>query len=748
MAMRACAAVVRRSWLRAAVAVLLALGASAHAADRPRTCLVLGGGGARGAAHIGVLKVLERQHIPVDCVVGTSMGAVVGGLYASGYSAAQIEAILDGIDWRTVLSDDPSRSHRSMRAKEDDLRFLGGIEVGIRHHGVALPQGLRQGQNLDLLLRRLLLKDWRVHDFDHLPIPFRAVAADIGSGEKVVFSQGDIVTAIRASMSIPGAFAPVKQDGRLLVDGGMVDNVPIDVARQMGAQRMIVVDVGSGLEPVSKLDSPFAVARQMLVAVLKRESDAKLKTLGPQDLLIAPDLGTLASEDFDRVTDALRAGERSADAVQTPLRRFTVPEAEYAAIRQGQQSPDTGQAPVVAFVEVPHGSSKTAEHVRHRMSSAIGKPLDVDEVEKSVTAAYGQGHYQTIQWAPIEKDGQTGLLVEPEDKSWGPDFLRTSLRLSDDFTGNSSYQLLSEFNATGLNSLGGEARARLGLGRLTNIHLEFHQPWGDQGQFSAAPYVDYRAYNLPLTINSKLSYAVLRRSDRVGGFRLGWAPDNDWNISAAIERGEEKLSLRVGDPNVFKNSFSNRIASVSIDLLHDTLDSSGFPQRGNRLYLSERQYLTALGSVQNASVRQARWDGALTFGRSTFLLGASYSASGGGEDIVATYSPLGGLTHLSGYPENAILADTTFLGRLVYYRRMTAQSALASFPVYLGGSAELGAWGPRGTPIFRRSMTPAGSIFVGVDTLFGPVLLGYGRAKGNASAFYLTFGPLLRTETD
>ena len=694
------------------------------------------------------LEVLEREHIPVCRLSGTSMGSIVGGLYAAGYTPQEMERIITSLDWNELFSDDPARVEMPMRRKDADYRYLLNFEVGYKHGHLITPAGVVQGQKLLLLLRRLLISTWDVRDFNELSIPFRAVATDIVAGKPVVFGSGDLAQAIRSSMSVPGAFAPTNVDDQPLVDGGLMDNVPIDVARQMGAQRMIVVDVGSGLEPVSKLDSPFAVARQMLVAVLKRESDAKLKTLGPQDLLIAPDLGTLASEDFDRVTDALRAGERSADAVQTPLRRFTVPEAEYAAIRQGQQSPDTGQAPVVAFVEVPHGSSKTAEHVRHRMSSAIGKPLDVDEVEKSVTAAYGQGHYQTIQWAPIEKDGQTGLLVEPEDKSWGPDFLRTSLRLSDDFTGNSSYQLLSEFNATGLNSLGGEARARLGLGRLTNIHLEFHQPWGDQGQFSAAPYVDYRAYNLPLTINSKLSYAVLRRSDRVGGFRLGWAPDNDWNISAAIERGEEKLSLRVGDPNVFKNSFSNRIASVSIDLLHDTLDSSGFPQRGNRLYLSERQYLTALGSVQNASVRQARWDGALTFGRSTFLLGASYSASGGGEDIVATYSPLGGLTHLSGYPENAILADTTFLGRLVYYRRMTAQSALASFPVYLGGSAELGAWGPRGTPIFRRSMTPAGSIFVGVDTLFGPVLLGYGRAKGNASAFYLTFGPLLRTETD
>jgi len=208
--------------------------------DRPRTCLVLGGGGARGAAHIGVLKVLERERVPIDCIVGTSMGAVVGGLYASGYTADEIKAVLDRIDWAEVLRDKPPRDERSMRRKEDDLRLLGGVEVGLSNGKIAFPQGLIQGQKLEMLLRRLLLPTWQVRDFDHLPIPFRAIATDIVSGEKVVFAQGDLALAIRASMSVPGVFAPVRYEDHLLVDGGVVDNVPIDEARRLGAQRLIV----------------------------------------------------------------------------------------------------------------------------------------------------------------------------------------------------------------------------------------------------------------------------------------------------------------------------------------------------------------------------------------------------------------------------------------------------------------------------------------------------------------------------
>ena len=301
------------------LAVFMSLIVQAFAADmapaRPKTCLVLGGGGARGAAHIGVLKIIEEQHIPIDCITGTSMGAIVGGMYAAGYSAGEIEGILRGIDWKDMFTDDPARRELPMRRKEDELRFLGGIELGFRDGKIALPRGVIQGQKLQLLLRRLLLSTLRTETFDELPIPFRAVATDIGTGKAVVFADGDLAMAIRASMSVPAAFAPIRYRGHLLVDGGITDNVPIDVARSLGAQRLIVVDVSEQLSPQDTLNSPFAIANQMLTAMMKRQADEQITTLGANDVLIRPELGGLTAADFPLTMQAIAT--RTAEKIFT-----------------------------------------------------------------------------------------------------------------------------------------------------------------------------------------------------------------------------------------------------------------------------------------------------------------------------------------------------------------------------------------------------------------------------------------------
>ena len=714
-------------------------------AARPRTCLVLGGGGARGAAHIGVLKVLERERVPIDCVVGTSMGAIVGGLYASGYKASRIETILKSINWADVLDDDPSRAQQSMRRKDDDLRFLGGVQIGLRKGKLALPQGLIQGQKLQLLLRRLLLSSSQTRDFDQLPIPFRAVATDIGNGEKVVFSTGDLATAIRASMSIPGAFAPITVEGRLLVDGGMVDNLPIDVAREMGAQRLIVVNVGSPLAATGDLSSPFSITNQMLTVLIKHQTDAQLATLGPQDVLITPELKAITAQGFNDAARAVVIGEASAASMSRRLRAFSVSPDQYAAF-QGQRRQIAATRPVIRFVDVSGTNSRTAALLEHRLSNTIGRPLDVDLVEKDISSVYGEGRYEVIPWNLVQRDGMTGILASPADKSWGPNFLRTALRLSDDFTGSSNYQLLSELNVTGLNSLGGELRGRVGLGKVSALHTEFYQPWGQTGQYSVSPYLDYRAYNLPIIANGKQAFAEYRRRRAVGGIQLAWAPTDSWQLSASIERGRDNATLRTGDPLILPN-FSSTIAGIKLRVTRDTLDSSGFPSSGSRLDVSSEALLPLLGADETSRISRFQWDKAFAFGSNRVLLGLRLASSRGGQDLLASYSPLGGLTNLSGYAENDILAPRTALARAIYYRRLTDTGAIFSVPVYAGASLEQGGWWRNDESISARQLKTAGSVFLGMDTFLGPVFLGYGQAQGGANSFYLTFGPLLRTET-
>lgn len=724
--------------------IVLSVCSIAQAAQRPKTCLVLGGGGARGAAHIGVLEVLERERIPVDCVVGTSMGAIVGGLYAAGYDATQIRDVLDHIDWKNMFSDDPSRAELPMRRKQDELRFLGGVELGLRDGKIAFPRGAVQGQKLQLLLRRLLLPVGIAQNFDDLAVPFRAVATDIGNGQRVVFGSGDLAMAIRASMSVPAAFAPLRYQGHMLVDGGISDNVPIDVARAMGAQRMIVVDVGERLSPADQLNSPFAIASQMLTVMMKKQTDAQLATLGPDDVLLTPELGDLGSANFDRAPQAVQIGVAAAEEKLAALRRDAVDADDYARFTQAHRLPKF-DPPLIAFLDVLHDRSRTAGYVEQHLSGLVGKPFDARTVDQRIGQAYGEGSYERIGYELTRRDGATGLTVEPVDKGWGPNFLRVGLRLSDNFNGSNSYQLISEANFTGLNAYGGESRNRVQLGRVTEMYSEFLQPFGNRGQYYIAPYLQYRANDFPINNGAKIDYAEYRHTRGVGALEFGFTPDESWQFSGALEYGRDAARLRIGTPD-FPN-ISSAFGGIIAHAVFDDLDSSGFPRHGTRLDVSQEYLIAELGSTASAQITRLRWDTALTTGANTFLLGANLSSSsGGGRDVqIAAYSPLGGLTNLSGYTENQLFATQTALLRGVYYRRLTDAQHLFSVPVYLGGSLEAGGFWESRRQI-GRDWIGAGSVFLGVDTFLGPIFLGYGYAQGGHNALYLTFGSLLRSD--
>lgn len=713
-----------------------------------KTCLVLGGGGARGAAHIGVLKVLERERIPIDCITGTSMGAIAGGLYAAGYDAAAVEVVLKGIDWKDMFRDDPSREELPMRRKEDELRFLGGIELGLKDGSIALPRGLVQGQKLQLLLRRLLLSTAQLRDFDQLPIPFRSVATDIGNGEKVVFGDGDLAMAIRASMSVPGAFAPIRYRGRLMVDGGIVDNVPIDIAREIGGTRLIVVNVGEPLLDEDKLNSPFSIANQMLSTLMKRETDLQQSTLdAATDLLLVPDMGDMTSAEFHRAGEAVAAGERAAEAELGALRRYSVSEADYAAF-QARHRRRAFDPPLIAFLDVLRGRSRTAAYVEQRLSDTVGKPLDTEQLEKDIGLAYGDGSYERITYELEQRDGQTGLAVQPVDKGWGPNFLRFGLRLSDDFAGRNSYQLIGEVNFTGLNERGGESRNRVELGRVTGLHSEFYQPLGDAGQFYVAPYLDYRAYNFPLGMESATANDTLaeyRRSRSAAALEAGYTPNSTWRLSSTLSYAYDEARRRVGPPDL-PGSISDAYGGIMLRATRDSLDDSGFPSRGTRLDLSHEFLVGGIDATTTSDVSRLSWDTAFSHGANRWLLGARVHSAGGDGELLSTFGTLGGLANLSGFTENQLLANQIALGRLVYYRRLTDATRLISVPVYLGGSLEAGGiWDSR-EAINRDELIGAGSVFLGVDTFLGPLFLGFGHAEGGNNSFYLSFGSLLRSD--
>lgn len=724
--------------------LLLALCLLAPLAQAAPACigLVLGGGGARGAAHIGVLKVLERERIPICKIAGTSMGSIVGAFYAAGYSPDEIEHILVSINWKDVLDDDPPRGDFPMRRKNDTLRYLLDFKLGVRDGALQLPRGVIQGQKLLLLLRRLTLHTWQTADFDHLPIPFRAVATDIATGEAVVFERGDLALAIRASMSVPAAFAPIRVDGRLLVDGGIVNNVPVDVARAMGADRLIVVDVGAPLAKDSELNSPIAITMQMLDVLMKQRTEQVLSTMAPDDIKILPQLPNLGSADFVRAAEAIGPGVAAAEQVVERLRAWSVSDTDYARYVATHRRTNF-DPPVVAFLDVIKRRSRTPGYVERELTSIEGKPLDVEAIEKAVGSVYGQGNYERIVWRPVDKDGRAGIEVTPVDKGWGPNFVTFGLQLSDDFEGRNSYQLGLEYTVTGLNAFGGEWRNRVEFGRVAGMRSEFFQPAGERGQYFAFPYLEYQAQDQPLQLGGNIVSEYRVRRANVG-FDLGYEVGVNTRYYVGLQRGHGTASLTVGDTNQFEN-LSENIGALRLGYIRDSLDDADFPGAGSRGEFRLVGQLTALGSDNDGEVADFSWDKALTRGRHRYLLGVRLHSTWGTAGVFDALSPLGGFANLSGFADRELLGPHTSLFRGVWYRRLGNEGELFSVPAFVGASLEAGNVYPdRESMLGLEQLILAGSVFIGLDSPFGPIFLGYGRADTGANSMYLNFGSFLR----
>lgn len=706
----------------------------------PCVGLVLGGGGARGAAHIGVLQVMERERIPVCQIAGTSMGAIVGGLYASGYSTDELQRLIETLDWADLFVDDAPRIDRPMRRKDADFRYLLNLELGLRDGKVVMPGGLVQGQKLLLLLRRLTLSSWDVDDFSKLPIPFRAVAADIGSGQRVVLQQGDLALAIRSSMSVPGAFAPLRVDGHLLVDGGMVDNVPIDVVRDMGAGQLIVVDVGSPLHPEAALTNPVAIMDQMIGALMMEKTQRQLATLGSDDVLIRPELGDLSAAQFDRGKEAIAAGVAAAEAALPQLRRHAVDEARYAAFRQQQHRPafDPG---LVSFLDVlPVNSSAASARVQRILQAEVGRPLEVDRLQQELGVAYSANRFQQLDYRLVERDGERGLQIVATERPWSV-FGKFGFQLNDNFAGRNSYMISSELTVADINHWGAEWLTVLHAGHISGLYTEFHQPMGD-GRFYLQPSLQAEAETLPLWAADQqiAEYRIKRRSL---GMTVGYSPRPTFAISTGIVRGRDSSDELVGSPLDF-NRDKQDFAAVVVNATWDSLDSINFPTRGWRFNADYEMYRQQLGADVEGDVLRLSGDWAHAWGRYHLLLGAQLSSALDDDHFFRAQSFLGGFLNLSGYDEHALFGNQAALLKAVVYRRTGDTTRLFSLPLYLGASLETGnVWLTRAA-VDADNLVLAGSLFAGVDTPLGPMFLAYGYNDNGQASWYLTFGSLLR----
>lgn len=719
-------------------ALLLFLPLGALAANTPpKIGLVLSGGAARGLAHIGVLKALDEQGIHVDAIAGTSMGAVIGGLYAAGYTPKELEQLALGLDWKEALSDSPPRVDVPFRRKQDDRDFLVKQKLSFRDDGtLGLPLGAIQGQNLSMLLESLLVHTSDTRNFDQLAIPFRAVATDISTGEKVVFSKGHLPQAIRASMSIPAVFAPVDVNGKLLVDGGMVDNIPVDVARQMGVDVVIVVDIGNPLLDRKQLTTVVDMLNQSVTLMTRKNSEAQLATLKSSDILVQPPLSGYSSTDFGRVPQLIDAGYRATSILAPRLAALRKPaDAEAVALNEAREPGE--RQPVINSIEVENNSKVSDDVIRHYIRQPLGEHLDLERLQRDMSTLYGLDYFDQVQYRVVHRKEGNALVIHAYGKRGGTDYLRLGLSLSDDLRGDSTFNVGGSYRMNGINRLGAEWLSRVQIGDQQELYSEFYQPLDVGSRYFVAPYVFNQAQNVEATDND--DPIAEYRLERYGyGLNLGRQIANNGEIRLGVAQAFGKADVRVGEQDLPDFHFTEGYAQLQYSF--DTMDNVDFPREGENIQTSFREHTPSLGDDDRYRQWDFRLDKALSSGPNTWVLGGSYGRTIDDAEVVVSSFLLGGARQLSGYRQDALAGQNYSLGRVIYYRRMTERSFLPlDFPFYLGGSLERGrVWNNDNS--YDTGYVNAGSILMGFETPLGPLSFSYGLNDASEHAVYINLG--------
>ncbi len=721
---------------RAIVLACVLATVTAHA-ERPKIGLVLGGGGARGAAHIGVLKELERQRVPIDAIAGTSMGAIVGGLYASGMTPEELEELVTTLDWAASMSDTPSRDHLSFRRKQDDELYPITAELGVSRDGLALPLGAVKGQRLDLLLRELTIDVAHIDDFDDLPIPFRAVATNIESGNAHVMGEGDLAQAIRASMSVPAIFAPAEIDGHLFVDGGIASNLPIEVMQAMDVDIIIAVDVEFPLYTAEELVSAVAITEQVVTILMRRETLRQIERLGDDDILIRPALGTFDSGAFERTPETIEPGVQAALDVADRLAGVALDEAEFARHLAARDVPppiDTR----LAFVRVVDDGPISGRMLESHLDVTVGDRVDTAQLSAAAQDLYGLNLHEQVSYRLVEEDGSTGVIFDAQSKSYGPNILKFAVSLENDFEGSTSFNIGTRWRRIGINSRGAEWQTDLQLGTDPRLVSEFYQPFRAGSAPFVAPRIDLGQRNLNAFIGED-AVARYRISESEAGLDLGAEVGSIGEFRLGAYRGFGKARVKVGDPALPNVEFDT--GGVLARLRFDTRDDARFPRSGILADVRWNASLPDLGADERYDTVETAIEGTWSRGKNSLQLGALFATTLDSQDAIQDLFTLGGFLRLSGLERGEISGPHAALARLVYYRRVSESTGgIFDVPIYLGASLETGnTWSDRGDISFDSALVNGG-LFAGFDTPIGPVYLGAGIAEGGRSNYYLFFG--------
>lgn len=716
------------------------------AAERLKIGVVLSGGGAKGAAHVGVLKILEEHNIPVDYIAGTSIGAYVAGMYSLGYSASEVEAIMMGVNWDSGYSDTIPRNILSYRDKQLRDRYNIPLNIGYNEGQVRAPSGLLRGQTMSQLLRQSTDLVQQFGHFDDLAIPYRAVATDLETSLPVVISHGSMVKAMQASATVPGALQPAQIEGKLLVDGGIANNMPVDVVKAMGADIIIAVDIGSPLVKKDKLDSTIAVLDQLSNFLTNASTEKQKQLLTDKDVLIRPAIDALSTTDFTIMPLALTLGKEAANGQLYKLSSMSVCPEEYAAYVEAKKAKGK-----LLMADVRHPINEIVFENQSKVSLNLltetlnikpGQAVSKDELNEALKRIYSLNKFERVDAEFVEGEDGRILTVTTKAKSWGPNYFQLGFNWEDDFNSESAISFDMAYTMTDLTFNGGEWRNEVKLGIEKLFATEFYQPLDrDQQFFSRARYqYDTRDWDLYDNNSRILTFDKKTHTIELG---IGY----NYTLQGMIELGlvAEKGSI-VNDVWLTQDlDFSSYGAYFRFG--YDSLDSISFPTSGNRVtlnvYVRNEDFNDSIDDNQNQfSVQiEADWKGALSVGNHAFVGKASIATNNNDGVNTLHLSELGGFLNLSGYHKDSIMGAHKVFGAFIYQYDLGRDAlGMTDYPLYLGWSLEAGnVWDER-TDVTLTDLIYASSLYIGTDTSMGPAALGFGITDLGDKSFYLFVG--------
>ena len=570
-------------------------GPAPAAGSRPRVGLVLAGGGAKGGAHVGVLKVLEEMHIPIDCIAGTSMGALVGGGYASGIPAAELEKFVTGINWKAVVGGVGRRDLETIEQKRAGVTYSNEFEFGLQKKRVVLPAGIVNTSNIEDLLRSYVAASRAQADFDKLPIPFRAVATDMISGQMVVLKDGDLATAMRASMAIPGAFAPVVTDKYILSDGGMVRNIPVDVARNLCADVVIVVNLVEEEVKPEKLQTATQLLGRSTDVMIVANENLQLDSLTERDIRIDVIMGDITTADFERVPDTVPLGEKAAREMAAKLAMLAVPEAQYAAWRS---SVTAGQNIETRLADVQYKGMERVnpEYLKQRAEVKPGDTVNTAEISAEAQRMAALQEFESVEYRLTGDPGNPTLEWWPKEKSYGPNYLKFDLGLYGSEGGDLGFVVYAKHTRTGVNSLGAEWRNEIQLGYFNNLSTSLYQPLDVAQRFFVEPKLIWtRSWEDVFVDNERL--ARYKFSDWGGKLDVGVNLNDDAQIRMGYLYTRRDASVETGSPVLPETKRDD--AGLTLTATYDTRDTAFNPTRGLAAALEYAYVDDSLGADLN-----------------------------------------------------------------------------------------------------------------------------------------------------